>query len=458
MKLTLISPVFNRHFGLTTQKIFAFPPLNLPIVASLTPPNVDIELVDENVEHWDYDEKMADLVGITAMTAQAPRAYEIAAEMRKRGAKVVLGGIHPTTLPEEAALHADAVVVGEAEALWPQVFEDFSKNRLQKIYNQATRPSLRNLPLPRRDLFNREGYLFKNTIQVFRGCKFSCSFCSVWRFFGRSYRMRPLDEVVAEIELLKSKTRGMCFLGFLDDNIVGEERYSTELFRRLIPLKIIWAGQASLDVVDMPGMLPLMRKSGCRALFIGFESSNPDSLKEAKKKWLHPDQFRSKVKMLHDHGIMVEGAFIVGFDSDEHTVFEETVEFADRIGVDAAQFSILTPFPGTDHYQKLESEGRIFDRDWSKYGVDEVVYQPKRMSPERLQEGYHWAWREFYSRRKIAKRVLRAYQNWKSMIPLLVFQSQYRTLMRHREAIRRKLSEGLIHLPPAPGLSSDCRP
>jgi radical SAM superfamily enzyme YgiQ (UPF0313 family) len=270
--------------------------------------------------------------------------------------------------------------------------------------------------------------------------------------------MRPLDEVVAEIELLKSNTRGMCFLGFLDDNIVGEERYSTELFRRLIPLKVIWAGQASLDVVDMPGMLPLMRKSGCRALFIGFESSNPDSLKEAKKKWLRPDEFRNKVKMLHDHGIMVEGAFIVGFDSDEHTVFEETVEFADRIGVDAAQFSILTPFPGTDHYQRLESEGRIFDRDWSKYGVDEVVYQPKRMSPERLQEGYHWAWREFYSRRKIAKRVLRAYQNWKSMIPLLVFQAQYRTLMRHREAIRRKLSEGLIHLPPAEGLSPNCQP
>ncbi|MFH0778565.1 MAG: radical SAM protein [Candidatus Eisenbacteria bacterium] len=416
-------------------------------MGSLTPPDVDIELVDENIERWDYDQKMADLVGITAMTAQAPRAYEIADEMRKRGAKVVLGGIHPTALPEEASRHADAVVVGEVEEIWPEVLEDFRCNRLKRIYRNATRPSLRNLPIPRRDLLDGKGYLFTNTIQVFRGCKFNCSFCSVSRFFGRSYRMRPIEDVVSEIKRLRGDSLARRFFGFLDDNIVGDKRYSSQLFQRLTQLDIIWAGQATLDVVSMPGMVPLMAKSGCRALFIGLESSNPLSLTEAKKKWLRPDEFRKKIRFLHDHGIMVEGAFIVGFDSDENTVFEETVEFADKIGLDAAQFSILTPFPGTELYNKLDGEGRIFERDWSKFGVDEVVYQPKRISPEKLQDGYHWAWREFYSRRKIAKRVLRAYRNWRNVIPLLIFQLQYRTLMRHREAIRNKLRSGLALAP-----------
>ena len=447
MKLTLISPIFNREYGVTKQKIFAFPPLNLPIVASLTPPDVDVEIVDENIEHWDYDKKMGDLVGITAMTAQAPRAYEIATEMRKRGAKVAIGGIHPTALPEEASQYADAVIVGEAETIWPRVIDDFRKNSLQKIYRNGSRPSLVNMPIPRRELLDKKGYLFRNTMQVFRGCKFNCSFCSVSRFFGRSYRMRPLDEVIKEIEFLRGNSGWSRFFGFLDDNVVGDEDYSVELFRRLIPLRIMWAGQATLDVVDMPGMVPLMEKSGCKALFIGLESSNPCSLKEAKKKWLRPEGFRAKIDYLHDHGIMVEGAFIVGFDSDEESVFEETVEFADKIGVDAAQFSILTPFPGTELFSKLESEGRIFDRDWSKYGVDEVVYRPKKISPDKLQEGYHWAWREFYSRRKIAKRVLRAYKKWKGMLPLLIFQLQYRTLIRHREEIRRRLKAPLLVKP-----------
>jgi radical SAM superfamily enzyme YgiQ (UPF0313 family) len=439
MKLLLISPLFNQNYGITKQKIFSFPPLNLPIVASLTPPDVNIEIVDENVQRWDYNEKAADLVGITAMTAQAPRAYEIAAEMRARGAKVVLGGIHPTALPEEASQHADAVVVGEAEALWPRVLDDFRNNRLAPIYKQSARPSLKNLPIPRRELLPKNGYMLRNTIQMFRGCKFNCNFCSVTRFFGRSYRMKPLDDVLAEIRSLRGSSRLSRFFGFLDDNIVGERRYSVDLFNKLIPLNIQWAGQATLDVVNAPGLVPLMAKSGCRGLFIGLESSNPDSLSEAGKKWLKPEQFRQKIDFLHDHGILVQGAFIVGFDSDDHTVFEQTLEFADRIRVDTAQFSILTPFPGTDLYSKLESENRILVRDWSKYGVDEVVYRPKKMTPERLQEGYHWIWREFYSRKNMAIRVMRTAKRWKSSLPLLIFQIQYRNLISHREKIRASL-------------------
>jgi radical SAM superfamily enzyme YgiQ (UPF0313 family) len=443
MKLTLISPFFNREFGLTKQKIFAFPPLNLPIVASLTPRNVEVEIVDENVEHWDYDDKMADLVGITAMTAQAPRAYEIATEMRKRGAKVVMGGIHTTALPEEAARFADSVVVGEAEATWGSVLDDFQKGKLKKIYRHEERPSLVNLPFPRRDLLSSNGYMFKNTIQVFRGCKFNCSFCSVSRFFGRSYRMRPVEDVVEEISQLRGRSAKDRFFGFLDDNIVGEKSYSIELFRRLVPLKILWVGQATLDVVNMPGVVPLMEKSGCRGLFIGLESSNAASLTEARKKWLRPEEFREKIKLLHDHGMMVEGAFIFGFDSDDESVFEQTVEFADKIGIDAAQFTILTPLPGTDLFSKLEREGRIVVQDWSKYGTDEVVYRPRKIRPERLQEGYLWAWREFYSRKNIAKRVLRAYRRWKTMLPLLIFQLQYRHLMHHREEISNRLRSQL---------------
>jgi radical SAM superfamily enzyme YgiQ (UPF0313 family) len=448
MDLTLISPFFNNVYGRTQEKALVFPPLNLPIVASLTPDDINVRILDENIEDLDYDQATADLVGITAMTAQATRAYEIADELRTRGSKVVLGGMHPSVMPEEAAGHADAVVVGEAEGVWPEVIDDFRNGKLRQFYRSETRPSLSGLPLARRDLLRQKDYIVDNTIQVVRGCNFRCNFCSVSKVFGERCRFRPLDEVIQEVERLRGDRFRSRFFGFVDDNILANPNGSTELFRRLEPLDIIWAGQAPLSLTDDPETLRLMAESGCKALFVGLESTSPEALRECKKSWLKPQDFKEKIARFHEYGIVIHGAFIFGFDADDESVFERTVEFADSIKIDSAQFAILTPFPGTDLRARLEAEGRIISSNWEEYGLDEVVFRPKRMSPERLQEGYHWAWREFYNLRRIGKRTLAAHRYRPSMIPLLVFQLQYRKLIRHREKIRKRRQNG--PKPPTP--------
>lgn len=441
MNVSLISPFFNNVYGRTQEKALVFPPLNLPIVASLTPADVDVRIVDENVEELEYDRVASDLVGITAMTAQATRAYEIADELRKRGSKVVLGGIHPSVMPHEAAAHADAVVIGEAEMLWPKVVDDLRNGGLKPFYRNRTRPSLSGLPALRRDLLRTDKYIIDNTIQIVRGCNFRCSFCSVSKLFGTRCRFRPVDDVIEEVARLRGDGLRSRFFGFVDDNIVADPTSSTELFRRLKHMNILWAGQAPLEVADRPEILRLMGESGCKGLFVGLESTSPEALAECKKGWLKPQSFKEKVARFHDHGIAVHGAFIFGFDSDDESVFERTVKFADSIKIDSAQFSILTPFPGTVLRSQLESQGRILSSDWEKYGLDEVVFRPQRMSTECLQEGYHWAWREFYNLRRIGMRTLGAYRRRIPMIPLLFFQLQYRKLMRHREKIREQVKD-----------------
>jgi radical SAM superfamily enzyme YgiQ (UPF0313 family) len=436
MHLTLISPFFNNIYGRTQAKVLVFPPLNLPIIASLTPPDVEVSIIDENIEELDFDQAATDLVGITAMTAQATRAYEIADELRSRGSKVVLGGMHPSVMPEEAGEHADAVVIGEAEGQWEQVMADFRNGGLRPLYQSPTRPTMAGLPIPRRDLLKQNEYIVDNMIQIVRGCHFRCNFCSVNKVFGDRCRFRPVDEVVQEVEQLRGDRFRSRFFGIMDDNVVTNSTHATELFQRLKALDIIWAGQAPLSVADQPETLRLLGESGCKALFVGLESTSPEALRECKKSWLKPTDYREKIQRFHDHGIAVHGAFIFGFDADDESVFERTVQFADSIKIDSAQFAILTPFPGTDLRAQLEAEGRILSSNWEEYGLDEVVFQPKRMSPERLQEGYHWAWREFYNLRRIGLRTLAAYRRVRSMFPILVFQMQYRKLIRHREKVR----------------------
>jgi len=432
-KLLLISPFFSEHVKKPTEKPFLIPPLNLPIVASLTPNNYEIELIDENIEEIDFN-KTVDLVGITSMTAQAPRAYKIADKWRERGVKVVLGGIHPTAVPHEAAKHADAVVIGEVEGVWSRLIRDMEYNRLKRFYHSPKRPSLENLPHPRLDLLKSERYIVCNIIQIFRGCPFNCRFCSVTNFFGNTYRYKPVEDVVKEVEMRVGNTTKSRFFGFLDDNIGGLPSYTKELFRKLIPLNILWGGQASLTIARDRELLRIFEKSGCKALFIGLESASQAALQESNKGFLKVSQFKEAIKIIHDHGISIEGAFIFGFDDDDLGVFEKTVEFADRIGVDAAQFGILTPFPGTAIWEKLTQENRILSADWSKYTIGHVVFRPRKMSPERLQEGADWAWREFYSLRRILKRFPRSFHwGFKSAIPILIAQFAYRSLLKTRE-------------------------
>lgn len=402
MKLKLISPAEQdpqlRH-SKRELKAFWFPRLSLVAVAALTSPEVEVSIIDENVETIDFNERV-DLVGISAMTFSAPRAYEIADRFRARGVKVVLGGIHPSTLPHEAIQHADAVVIGEAEALWPSLIEDFRRGRMKRFYRSAQPTPLDGLPVPRRDLLNAKAYKTINSVQTTRGCPFNCDFCSVTEFFGRIYRRRPVAEVIREVEGLEGK-----FVIFIDDNIVGNRQYALKLFKALKPLKKRWGSQATINMAKDEQLLRAAADCGCSSLFVGIESLSQESLQSVGKSINRVDEFEGAIETFHDYGIGVNAAFIFGFDHDDEGIFGETVDFCLRNDVDVATFHILTPLPGTQLYRRLEAEGRIIERDWSKYNGSHVVFQPKLMSPHVLEEGYYWAYHTLYSVGSILRRL-----------------------------------------------------
>jgi len=409
MKLLLIAPRWPEH-SLWGQIVFRFPVLSLTTLAALTDGSWETTILDENVAPVDMDAH-PDLVGISVMTALAPRAYAIADHFRARGIPVVLGGIHPTMRPDEAREHADAVVIGEAEQLWPTVLSDAADGALQPCYQAQGYADLTCLPIPRRDLLAPKGYFFTNTLQTTRGCPFDCEFCSVTAFHGRTYRVRPVPEVVDEItKMMHGKKRR--FLFFVDDNIVGKPDYAKALFKALIPLKIAWLSQASLSIVKDPELLRLAQESGCRGLFIGFESLSQETLKAMRKAPNTAASFADAITTIHDHGIGIQGSFIFGYDHDTPDVFGEVLDFIETQRLEAAIFSVLTPFPGTRVFDQMQADGRILHTDWSKYDMNHVVYQPKGMSPERLQEGLHWAYRRLYGGRSIFKRMIPPNRNF----------------------------------------------
>lgn len=371
------------------------------MLAALTPPDVEVSICDENLSPIDLQEDV-DLVGITAVTQTAGRAYEIADAFRAKGTKVVLGGMHPSALPGEASQHADAVVIGEAELVWASLCDDYRQKRLRAIYRAEMLHSLVDLPMPRRDLFAKEGYAIRNSISTTRGCPFDCSFCSVSAFYGRAYRHRPIDEVVQEVRTLDC---GNDLIFFVDDNIFGNPRWAKELFRALMPLKVKWFSQGSINMARDHELLQLASASGCVAMFIGLESLSRQGLESIGKKVNLAADYEQAIDAIHSHGISILGAFIFGLDSDDENVFERTVSFAKRVRLEAAQFAILTPYPGTSLRQKMESEDRILTNDWSQYNTAHVVFRPKLMSPQTLQMGRDWAWREFYSLNSIWQRL-----------------------------------------------------
>ena len=381
------------------------PPLGLGMVAALTPPDVEVSLTDENVAAIDFQEE-TDLVGITVLTITAQRAYEIADIFRARGIKVVLGGIHASFLPDEAGQHADAVVIGEAEETWPRLIADFKTNKLQKRYKQGKRSPLNNLPIPRRDLFTKGAYLIKNTLAATRGCPYSCSFCSVSSFFGRTYRCRPVQDVVKELDTFN----GGKYFFFVDDNIIGSPKFAKELFRAMIPYKIKWFGQASVTIAKDDELLELAAASGCVGLLIGFESISPANLATVGKKINVVDEYQAVIKKIHSRGIGIHGFFITGLDEDKEDVFERTVRFAQKMKLESAGFAYPMPLPGTAFYDSLDKEGRIITREWSRY-ANEIVFEPKLMSRQVLQEGHAWASQEFFSLPSIWRRVGLAHRN-----------------------------------------------
>ena len=397
MKLELIVPATQEN--LLNRKKAPGPHLGLAMVAALTPLEVEVSLTDENVTVIDF-QKEIDLVGITALTITAKRAYEIADTFRAKGVKVILGGSHPSALPKEASQHADAVVIGEAEGIWANVIEDFKANKLQRIYSQREQPSLLNLPIPRRDLFADGAYFFRNTISTTRGCPYACSFCSVTSFFGHTYRCRPVEEILKEIETMNYKK----LIFFVDDNIAGKPKFAKELFRALVPYKLKWAAQASVTIARDDELLKLAAASGCMILLIGFETLSPDNLTAMGKRVNVVDEYEMVIRKIHSHGIAIHGFFILGLDEDDEYVFERTVRFAQKMRLESAQFAWPVPYPGTALYESLDKAGRIITKSWSQY-ESSIVFEPKLMSREILQKGRDWVWREFYSLPSIWKRL-----------------------------------------------------
>jgi radical SAM superfamily enzyme YgiQ (UPF0313 family) len=400
--------------------------LAMATLAALTPDDVELSLRDDIVRKIDPIKDIdgnADLAAITASTKTAVRAYELAAAYRERGVPVVMGGIHPTAMPDEVLLRADAVVIGEAEGLWEQVIADVRAKRLRRIYKHDRLPDFRTPPWPKRSVFPARGYVPVQTVQASRGCPFACEFCSVAPFFGRKTRLRDPQHVAKEIASL-----GHRWVMFADDNIIGHGEHSRALFRALKPLKLTWFGQASLLGMQDPETVRLMAESGCRAVFVGFETVNRRSLVACGKRQNHPDQYVETVKRLHHHGIAVWAAFVFGFDEDGSDVFEATARFAEKAGVFMASFSVLTPYPGTPLFFRLKQEGRLLDEQWwlHNYRDGYPVFRPKQMSPDQLFEGWHTAWKEFYSASSIARRLPRAsvtsWITFLSFLPINLFE------------------------------------
>ena len=401
MKMELISPLMRspRNIG----EAFHLPQMSLALLAALTPPEIDISITDELVQPIDFDKEL-DLVGITVNTKTARRAYEIADEFRRRSVPVVLGGIHPKVAQHEALQHANSIVLGEAEGKWMRLLADFKNGSLRTVYRSDTFPDLALSPSPRREYFQADRYVTVNLVQTSRGCPYTCHFCSVSSHYGRGVRTRPVDNVIAEIKTLKGNK-----LFFVDDNIVGKTQYAKQLFSRLIPLKKKWIGQASITVANKNDLLKLLHKSGCEGLFVGFETRSIDALEEiGKTQNIYTNYFES-VKKLHDHGITILGAFIVGFDSDDKSCFENLLEFVVASKIDVVDISILTPYPGTVLYERMKAQNRLInDKWWLKYHADEVVFKPKLMTREELYQGRISTLQEIYKIGPTLKRWIRS--------------------------------------------------
>ncbi len=416
-KILLVSPAYRSKL-LENVRVLALPPLNLLMLAAYTPANYAVEIVDEAFQDIDYD-CGADLVGITCMTPLAPRAYAIALEFRRRGTTVVLGGIHVSMLPEEAAAYADAVVEGEGEGIWPQVLEDFSTGGLMKHYIANERPDLANLLPPRRDLLHNK--YFVQTVQTSRGCPHNCRFCSVTRFNGGHFRMRNLDLVIDEIAAIPDKR-----LFIIDDNIIGAGetciKRAFDLFERLRHLGKEWGGQTCLNIVEYDGLLAAAAKSGAKAFLIGFESLQEASLVHYNKKMnLRPTtrNFKEAIRKIQDHGIAIIGGFIFGADEDNLDVFRTTLDFIFDSGIDAVQLSIATPMPGTALYRDLSEQQRLlltdYPGDWEAYNIFEPVFQPAHFSPEALYTGLIEAYREVASFRRSLPRGVKTLLRTRSL-------------------------------------------
>ena len=385
------------------SRFFRFSMLPSLYVAASMPPYVETRIIDEEVEPIDF-EADADIIGISFMTYNAPRAYEIADRFgREKGKPVIFGGYHPTFMPEEAIQHANAVCIGEAEGNVPRMMEDFAADELKQFYSSEP-VNLTGLPRLNRTLIRKQNYAPADALQATRGCNYRCSYCSVSAFHHHHFRVRPVDEVIDE---LKSLGR---YVLFMDDNIIGNRENAKQLFAEMIPLRKRWFSQCGLGIADDEELLRLASRSGCQGLFIGFETLSEEGLRSWKKRTNLGKDYLAIIRKLHAAGIAICAAFMFGGDNDTPAVFERTLEFLLEANVETIQATRLTPFPGTPLFAELDRQGRIFDKDWSHYDFNHVVFEPLHMSCEALDQGVAWVLREFHRRNRVARRVWKSFQ------------------------------------------------
>ncbi len=420
MKLTLIKPNIGRMEHSLYVDEGRMEPLQLGVLAALAPPDVEVALYDDRMEEIPYDEP-TDLVGITVETYTARRAYEISAEYRRRGVKVLLGGFQPTLIPEECAPHADSIYIGDGEFLFRQAVEDARQGRLKPVYRADV-----GIPQPhtltRRDLFRKKGYLPVTLMQFSRGCRFPCTFCAVTVFFDRKQYVRDVAEVVQEIEQQERK-----LIFFVDDNIASDHEALKTLCRALIPLRIRWVSQGSIDMAHDGELMDLMVRSGCLGHVIGFESLDPGNLRDMKKAPNLPGytRYERELKVIRDHGLQLWAAFTLGHDHDTRESIAETLQFALENRFCFAAFNILVPYPNTPLYRKLEAEGRLlYDGKWwlhPDYRFNYASFRPRHMSPDELTEACFAARARFNSIPSIVSRMFDFKTNLRSPARLGVY-------------------------------------
>lgn len=405
--VTIIHPCVGRNPGQKYIRTWQMEPLPAATLAGLTPPDVDVAFYDDRMEVIPFNAS-TDLVAISVETYTAKRAYQIASEYRNRGVPVVMGGFHAALCPDEVARYAESVVIGEAEVLWPHVIDDARHRRLQKFYRASGRTSLAGLK-PDRSIFRGKRYLPVGLVEAGRGCHFSCEFCAVQTVFDATQTRRPVDQILDEIRALRDHKK---LFFFVDDNITSNLRQAKEFFRALIPLKVRWVSQASINAAHDEEFLDLLVRSGCQGVLIGFESLNPANLESMNKRFnTAKGGFEAALANLRRFGIRVYGTFIFGYDGDTADSFGPTVDFAEEHAFYIAAFNHLTPFPGTPLYARLASEGRLlYDAWWldDRYSYNRIPFVPRGMDPNDLQRACLAARRRFYGWPSILKRSMDA--------------------------------------------------
>jgi len=406
MEILLISLagfIFEKDNGIP----FHYGSLTLLTLAGLIPKelNANLRIIDETIENPNYSDYNPDIVGISVVTAAADKAEILTNYFKNKGATVVLGGSYPTLMPKEAKKIADAVVVGYAEESWPRLLKDYAKGKLKDFYYQKKDFSLSNRIVPNRNKTKKNHLTFGSVIETTRGCVNRCNFCTI-STIQKNYLKKPIDQVIEEISLLKSK-----YITFLDSNFFGDIEYSKELLEKLVSLKKIWTSSCTINISENEEMLDLMKKSGCKGVLIGFESINSNSLTKLNKKTNFKINYKEAIKKFHKRGISILGTFMIGADGDDKNIFKETAKFAID-NIDLPVFMIYTPLPGTPIFKNMIEENRIIENRLSFYDYHHIVFEPKNMSYKDLEDGINYLWKEVYGTKNILKRCFKNLHNF----------------------------------------------